>query len=159
MIGSSKNSRENYPRKYFWTREKETRVKFNPGLSANRLSNNWALEHISLRILNKFPTHFKSISCKSFLFPFYDKSNPSKRSYKFGRIKITGRQENFASICSKSWKSVIWTQSFSNCKKVREPSYPLMMLLGDTRKLKMSMKRMQREQRMLLLQCFMIITK
>ena len=42
MIGSSKNSRENYPRKYFLTREKETRVKFNPGLSANRLLDNWA---------------------------------------------------------------------------------------------------------------------
>ena len=43
MIGSSKNNRENYPRKCFWTQEKETRVKFNPGLSANRPSNNWAL--------------------------------------------------------------------------------------------------------------------
>ena len=43
MIGSSKNDRENYPRKRFWTQEKETRVKFNPGLIANRLSNNWAL--------------------------------------------------------------------------------------------------------------------
>ena len=42
MIGSSKNSRENYPRKCFWTQEKQTRVKFNPRLSANRPSNNWA---------------------------------------------------------------------------------------------------------------------
>ena len=42
MIGSSKNSRENYSTKCFWTQEKETRVKFNPGLRANRLSNNWA---------------------------------------------------------------------------------------------------------------------
>ena len=42
MIGSSKNKRENYPRKSFWKQEKETRVKFNPGLSANRPSNNWA---------------------------------------------------------------------------------------------------------------------
>ena len=40
MIGSSKNSTENYPRKCFWTQEKETRVKFNPGLGANRPSNN-----------------------------------------------------------------------------------------------------------------------
>ena len=46
MIGSSKTSRENYPRKCFWTQEEETRVKFNPGLSANRLSNNWAQESI-----------------------------------------------------------------------------------------------------------------
>ena len=42
MTGSAKNNRENYPTKCFWTPEKETRVKFNPGLSANRLSNNWA---------------------------------------------------------------------------------------------------------------------
>ena len=42
MIGSSKNNRENYPRKCFRTQEQETRVKFNPGLSANRPSNNWA---------------------------------------------------------------------------------------------------------------------
>ena len=42
MIGVSKNNRENYPRKCFRTPEKETRVKFSPGLSANRLSNNWA---------------------------------------------------------------------------------------------------------------------
>ena len=27
MIGSPKNNRQNYPRKYFWTQEKETRVK------------------------------------------------------------------------------------------------------------------------------------
>ena len=42
MIGSSKNNRENYPRKYFRTQEQETWVKFNPGLSSNRPSNNWA---------------------------------------------------------------------------------------------------------------------
>ena len=43
MTGSSKNSTENCPRKSFRTQEKETRAKFNPGLSANRPSNNWAL--------------------------------------------------------------------------------------------------------------------
>ena len=42
MIGSSKNNRENFPRKCFWTQEKETWVKFNPGVSTNRPSNNWA---------------------------------------------------------------------------------------------------------------------
>ena len=42
MIGSSKTNRENYPRKCFRTQEKETQVKFNPGLSASRPSNNWA---------------------------------------------------------------------------------------------------------------------
>ena len=42
MIGSSKNNRGNYLTKYFWTHtKKETRVKFNPRLSANRSSNNW----------------------------------------------------------------------------------------------------------------------
>ena len=48
MIGSSKNNRENYLRKCFWTQEKETRVKFNPGLSANQPSNNWALKSIEV---------------------------------------------------------------------------------------------------------------
>ena len=41
IIGRFKNNRENYLRKCFWKQEKETRVKFNPGLSANRPSNNW----------------------------------------------------------------------------------------------------------------------
>ena len=45
MIGSSKNNRENYPRKCFRAPEKETWVKFNPGLSTNRPSNNWAQEN------------------------------------------------------------------------------------------------------------------
>ena len=38
MNGSSENKTENYPR----TQEKETQVKFIPGLSANRPSRNWA---------------------------------------------------------------------------------------------------------------------
>ena len=42
MIGSSQNNREYYPRKSFRMQEKETQVKFNPGLSINRPSNNWA---------------------------------------------------------------------------------------------------------------------
>ena len=42
MIESSKYNRENYPRKCFWTQERETGVIFNPGLSADRPSNNWA---------------------------------------------------------------------------------------------------------------------
>ena len=42
MIGSSKNSREFIREKAFEHNKKKTRVKFNPGLSANRLSNNWA---------------------------------------------------------------------------------------------------------------------
>ena len=47
MIGRSKNKRQNYPGKCFLTQEKETRVKFNPGLSANRPSNNWAQNETS----------------------------------------------------------------------------------------------------------------
>ena len=43
MIGSSKKSTENYPRKCFWTQDKETWVNFNLGLSANQPSNNSAL--------------------------------------------------------------------------------------------------------------------
>ena len=57
MIGSSKNSTENYQRKCFWTQEKETCVKFNPGLSANRPLNNWALGHTNtqgLKITEKW---------------------------------------------------------------------------------------------------------
>ena len=42
MIESSKDNRETYPRKCFWTQERGTRVKFNRGLSGNRPSNNWA---------------------------------------------------------------------------------------------------------------------
>ena len=40
MFRCSMNIRENCPKKWFWTKEKETGVKFNPGLSANRPSNN-----------------------------------------------------------------------------------------------------------------------
>ena len=38
MIGSSKNNRENYPRKCFRTQEKENRVKSNSGLSARGIT-------------------------------------------------------------------------------------------------------------------------
>ena len=46
MIRCSMNIRENCPSKCFWTKEKDTGVKFNPGLSANQPSNNWALVFI-----------------------------------------------------------------------------------------------------------------
>ena len=63
MIGSSKNNREHYPRKCFRTPEKETRVKFNPGLSANRPSNNWAqvLSREVLLYVNTVVTSFTAI--------------------------------------------------------------------------------------------------
>ena len=35
MIESSEYNRENYPRKHFWAQERETGVKFNPGLRAS----------------------------------------------------------------------------------------------------------------------------
>ena len=54
MIGSSKNNRENYPRKCFWTQEKKNLVKFNPGLSANRPSNNWALDPKFLLLIQSY---------------------------------------------------------------------------------------------------------
>ena len=37
MIGTAKNNRENYLRKFFSTQENKTRVKFNPGISASLL--------------------------------------------------------------------------------------------------------------------------
>ena len=44
MTGSSKNNRENYPRNCFWTQEKESRVKFNPGaLIGLRATGPWTL--------------------------------------------------------------------------------------------------------------------
>ena len=60
MIGRSKNKRQNYPGKLFWIQEKETRVKFNPGLSANRPSNNWALMNFTVfkqRIILLYSIH------------------------------------------------------------------------------------------------------
>ena len=44
MIRYSEKNRANYPRESFWCKEKETRVKILPRASANRRSNNWALE-------------------------------------------------------------------------------------------------------------------
>ena len=48
---SLKNNRKNYPRKFFWTKGKETRVKFNPGLSVNRPLNHWV--HFSSEFISK----------------------------------------------------------------------------------------------------------
>ena len=47
MIGYAKKSRENYPRECFWLKEKETRVKIKPRVSAKPRSNNWAQGYIS----------------------------------------------------------------------------------------------------------------
>ena len=51
MVGCSSKKGENYPRKCFCTKEKESRVKFNPGLSTNRPSNNWALVFTKVPVL------------------------------------------------------------------------------------------------------------
>ena len=63
MIRCSMNIRENCRRKCFLTKDKETQVKFNPGLSANRPSNNWALVSIGALHLKKLlrKLHFKSL--------------------------------------------------------------------------------------------------
>ena len=60
MVGSSKNNRENYSRKCFWTQEKETSVKFNPGLRANRPSNNWAqrISHLPFQEFDVYRVSF-----------------------------------------------------------------------------------------------------
>ena len=60
MIRTSKNNRENYPRNFFWTQENETRVKFNPGLSANQPSNNWAF--YSFGSTNDSPASIKRLN-------------------------------------------------------------------------------------------------
>ena len=66
MTGSSKNSTENYPRKCFQTQQKETRVKFNPGLTANRLLNDWA-QLFKPRVSAKFECRFESLKSKFIL--------------------------------------------------------------------------------------------
>ena len=50
MIDSSKYNKENCPRKCFRKQEGETRVKLNRGLSANRLSNNWAQDYLGASV-------------------------------------------------------------------------------------------------------------
>ena len=44
MIRYSEKDRANYPRESFGCKEKETRVKILPRVSANRRLNNWALD-------------------------------------------------------------------------------------------------------------------
>ena len=48
------NNWENYPRKCFWKKEIEIWVKFNPGLSANWPSNNWAQHKFKVIFLLTF---------------------------------------------------------------------------------------------------------
>ena len=79
MIGGSKNSTENYPRKSFWRPEKETRVIFTPGLSTNRPSNNLAQVFIV--------AGFKCIS-------LYDELQPEKITVNFF-LKQTVKNTNF----------------------------------------------------------------
>ena len=57
MIRYSEKNRANYPRESFWCKEKETWVKILPRASANRRSNNWALES-NLIMLSIFSTPF-----------------------------------------------------------------------------------------------------
>ena len=78
MIGSSKNNRENYPKIiHFWANEKGTRVKFNPGLSANNCPlNNWVLNlHLALTVgylnpaLNNSAQVYFMVSLPSIMIP------------------------------------------------------------------------------------------
>ena len=78
MIGNCKNIKENYPRKSFWTQEKETWVKFNPKLGANRPSNNWAqvflcFEYWLLKWLALLTTERENYIQVSNLFPSWKK--------------------------------------------------------------------------------------
>ena len=66
MIGRCKNNRENYPRKCFWAQEKETRVKFNPRLSANRAFEQlgpgfWNAESVISRLKPESKSHWQRI--------------------------------------------------------------------------------------------------
>ena len=55
MIRYSEKDRANYPRESFWCKETGTRVKILPRVSANRRSNNWALESnvVSIEYIGK----------------------------------------------------------------------------------------------------------
>ena len=84
MIGSSKNNRENYPRKCFWTQEKEIWVKFNPGVRAiNRpLDNCTQLKFSALPYINEAlllyafpPRPFAHFLTSGYLLWFPDNSN------------------------------------------------------------------------------------
>ena len=71
MIGRSKYRRENYPRKCLWTQGKQTCVKFNPRLSANRPSNNLAQETSNWDKRNKGNYHVRWHKLFTCLFPVH----------------------------------------------------------------------------------------
>ena len=97
MIGSSKNNRENHPRNCFTTQEKETRVKFNTGLSANRPLNNWAL--YSRTEVESFGIFWKYVKLGIFANPainsegFDNKKAPNRRGV--NNLKGIGWMTNF----------------------------------------------------------------
>ena len=90
MIESSRYNRENYPRKCFLTQERETRVKFNPGLSANRPSNIWAQQ-------------FCKASCMCLL-PVLP-----KLKYTLFLLFLLQRNSNFSVGLDTKWPKGIWT--------------------------------------------------
>ena len=123
MIGSSKNNRENYPKIiHFWAKEKGTRVKFNPRLSANWPLNNWALNlHFALTVgyfnpaLNNSAQVYFKVSimtpCSSGVArgELWGLRNPSSfflchgTSYNFKRNESFAVKENEKKI---NWKSI-----------------------------------------------------
>ena len=126
MIGSSKNNRENYPKIiHFWAKEKGTRVKFNPGLSANCPLNNWVLNvHLALTVgylnpvLNNSAQVYLRVSLPSIMTPCSNglargelegSRNPSSfflchgTSYNFKRNESFAVKENEKKI---NWKSI-----------------------------------------------------
>ena len=90
MIESSRYNRENYPRKCFLTQERETRVKFNPGLSADRPSNIWAQQ-------------FCKASCMCLL-PVLP-----KLKYTLFLLFLLQRNSNFSVGLDTKWPKGIWT--------------------------------------------------
>ena len=80
MIGCSKKNRESCPRKWFWWKEKESQVKIQPWVSANRSSNNWALcfRHVYTN-LDTLKPHTWYLRQDEFSVVYSVRIHPSKR--------------------------------------------------------------------------------
>ena len=80
MTGYSEKNRENDLRKYFWKKEKDTRIKISPWVSANQLLNNWAQE-LNVRqwiVVGFSDSDFFKMNCQKQIYIPYSKtySNP-----------------------------------------------------------------------------------
>ena len=118
MIGSSKNKRENYPRKCFRTQEKETRVKFNPGLSANQPSNNWA-QKSRLVLFARFPViNWRARS-----------PSVAKSAYCFNQVFCT--QINLQKCKGKGKGTVVHEKNHCKDSAIKDRKAPGQLLLTD----------------------------